>query len=78
MIRFFDGYASERIAELDERKLRRPLVKTQILEMLVSGPRAMEYERERRERELIHLNRRAKKLGYTLIPVAAPQPAPAP
>lgn len=34
MIRFFDGYASEWIGELDARKLRRPLVKTQILELL--------------------------------------------
>jgi transposase len=42
------------------------------------GKSAMEYEWERRERELKHLNRRAKTLGYTLIPVGAPQPAPVP
>ena len=34
MIRFFDGYAIERMEELDERKLKRPLVKTQLLELL--------------------------------------------
>jgi len=34
MIRFFDGYALERMEELDERKLKRPLVKTQLLELL--------------------------------------------
>ena len=34
MIRFFDGYASERIGELDEQKLRKPLVKTQVLELI--------------------------------------------
>ena len=34
MIRFFDGYAIERMEELDERKLRRPLVKTHLLELL--------------------------------------------
>lgn len=34
MIRFFDGYAIERMEELDERRLKRPLVKTQLLEVL--------------------------------------------
>jgi hypothetical protein len=34
MISFFDGYALERMEELDERKLKRPLVKTQLLELL--------------------------------------------
>jgi hypothetical protein len=34
MIRFFDGYAIKRMEELDERKLRRPLVKTHLLELL--------------------------------------------
>jgi hypothetical protein len=34
MIRFFDGYAIERMEELDERKLKRPLVKTHLLELL--------------------------------------------
>jgi len=34
MIRFFDGYALERMEELDERKLKRPLVKTHLLELL--------------------------------------------
>jgi len=34
MIRFFDGYAIERMEELDERKLRRPLVKSHLLEIL--------------------------------------------
>jgi transposase len=37
---------------------------------------AIEYEWERRERELKHLRRRAITLGYTLIPVAAAPPAP--
>jgi hypothetical protein len=34
MVRFFDGYAIERMEELDERKLRRPLVKSHLLEIL--------------------------------------------
>jgi hypothetical protein len=34
MIRFFDGYSEERVEELDERKLKRPLVKTHLLEVL--------------------------------------------
>lgn len=34
MIRFFDGYALERMEELDERKLKRPLVKSHLLEIL--------------------------------------------
>jgi len=34
IIRFFDGYAIERMEELDERKLKRPLVKSQLLEIL--------------------------------------------
>jgi transposase len=42
------------------------------------GKSAMEYEWERREQELKHLSRRANMLGYTLIPRAASQPAPAP
>jgi transposase len=33
------------------------------------------YEHQRRARELKHLNRRATKLGYTLIPAVIPQPA---
>jgi hypothetical protein len=33
MIRFFDGYVDERIEELGEKKLKRPLVKTPLLEM---------------------------------------------
>jgi hypothetical protein len=32
----------------------------------------MEYARERRERELKHLSRRARTLGDTLIPAPAP------
>ena len=35
---------------------------------------ATEYARQRRERELKHLTRRANKLGYTLAPVAPSQP----
>jgi transposase len=42
------------------------------------GKSAIEYEWERREQELKHLSRRANTLGYTLIPRAASQPAPAP
>jgi hypothetical protein len=34
MIRFFDGYAIERMEELDKRKLKRPLVKTHLIELL--------------------------------------------
>jgi len=34
IIRFFDGYAIKRMEELDERKLKRPLVKSQLLEIL--------------------------------------------
>jgi len=34
MIRFFDGYAMERMEELDERKLKRPLVKTHLFEIV--------------------------------------------
>jgi hypothetical protein len=37
MIRFFDGYSLDRMEELGERKLRRPLVKTQLLEFLGGG-----------------------------------------
>ncbi len=33
VIRYFDGYMSERFEELFEKKLRRPLVKTQLLEL---------------------------------------------
>jgi hypothetical protein len=33
LIRFFDGYATERIEELDERKLKTPLVKSFMLEI---------------------------------------------
>lgn len=36
---------------------------------------AAAYERQRRERELKHLTRRASKLGYMLTPVAISQPA---
>jgi len=32
MIRYFDGYSAERIEELDERKIKRPLVKSYMLE----------------------------------------------
>lgn len=35
MIRYFDGYASGRSTEIGERKLNRPLVKTQLLETVV-------------------------------------------
>ena len=42
------------------------------------GKSAMEYEQERRERELKHLSRRAPTLGDTRIPAAPSQPAPAP
>jgi hypothetical protein len=38
----------------------------------------MEYQWEQREQELKHFRRRANTLGYTLIPKAAFQPAPAP
>ncbi len=34
MIRFFDGYTSERMEELSVAKLKRPLVKTQLLEFV--------------------------------------------
>ena len=34
MIRFFDGYATERMDELQAEKLRRPLVKSHLLEIL--------------------------------------------
>ncbi|HXF05945.1 MAG TPA: hypothetical protein VNM72_11095 [Blastocatellia bacterium] len=34
MIRFLDGYATQRMEELDERKLKKALVKTQLLELL--------------------------------------------
>jgi hypothetical protein len=34
MIRFFDGYAAERMDELVEQKLKRPVVKTHLLELL--------------------------------------------
>lgn len=37
MIRYFDGYASGRSAEIGERKLNRPLVKTQLLETVASN-----------------------------------------
>src|SRR5262249_49142263 len=36
------------------------------------------YERQRQERELRHLTRRAQKLGYRLELVGAPEPAPTP
>lgn len=36
MIRLFDGYALERMEELDERKLKRPLVKSHLIEVLDS------------------------------------------
>jgi transposase len=42
------------------------------------GKSAMEYEWERRERELKHLGRRARPLGCTLIPLGVSQLAPAP
>lgn len=32
MIRYFDGYSAERMEELDERKIKRPLVKSYMLE----------------------------------------------
>lgn len=34
MIRFFDGYSLQRKEELDERKLKRPLVKSHLIEVL--------------------------------------------
>lgn len=34
MIRFFDGYATERQGEISEQRLKRPLVKTQLIEIL--------------------------------------------
>jgi len=34
MIRFLDGYSLERKEELDERKVKRPLVKTHLIEVL--------------------------------------------
>ena len=37
MIRYFDGYSSGRSSEIEERKLNRPLVKTQLLETVVPG-----------------------------------------
>ena len=37
MIRFLDGYAYERKEELDERRLKGPLVKSHLLEILDSG-----------------------------------------
>jgi hypothetical protein len=44
MVRFFDGYASERKEELDERKLKGPLVKTQLFEVL-NGTEAVTSQR---------------------------------
>jgi hypothetical protein len=41
MIRFFDGYSSDRIEELDERKLKRPLVKTHLLEVMDGHGRSL-------------------------------------
>jgi len=38
---------------------------------------AAEYEHKRQERELKQLTRRAKKLGYNLVPQVAPPPVPA-
>ena len=38
---------------------------------------AAEYEHKRQERELKQLMRRAKKLGYNLVPQVAPPPVPA-
>lgn len=32
MVRYFEGYTSQRLEEIDERKLTRPLVKTQLVE----------------------------------------------
>ena len=32
MIRYLDGYSAERMEELDERKTKRPLVKSYMLE----------------------------------------------
>jgi hypothetical protein len=37
MVRFLDGYSLERKEELDERKMKRPLVKTQLLEVIDSA-----------------------------------------
>jgi len=37
-----------------------------------------EADRKRQERELKQLARRARRLGYTLNPVAEPAPAPSP
>ena len=37
MIRFLDGYAFERKEELDERRLRGPLVKSYLVEILDSS-----------------------------------------
>ena len=38
MIRFLDGYAYERKEELDERRLKGPLVKSHLLEILLIPP----------------------------------------
>ncbi|MEW6667905.1 MAG: hypothetical protein AB1512_22065 [Thermodesulfobacteriota bacterium] len=56
MIRFFDGYATERQEEINERRLKRPLVKTQLIEIL-NGREAVSPDRlqaifERRQMRL--------------------------
>src|SRR5438093_328833 len=37
VIRFFDGYTTERMEELYDQKLKRPLVKSHLLEVLDGG-----------------------------------------
>src|SRR5438034_2791890 len=34
LIRYFDGYAADRMEEIDARKLKRPLVKSYLLELM--------------------------------------------
>ena len=47
MIRLFDGYATDRMEELDAQKLRRPLVKTNLLELVdADGDSGMERLRD--------------------------------
>lgn len=43
MIRFFDGYATERQGEINEQRLKRPLVKTQLMEVL-NGSKDISHE----------------------------------
>lgn len=47
MIRYFDGYASGRSTEIEERNLNRPLVKTQLLETVASDNGGSDFSLQR-------------------------------